>query len=149
MPKDLKDVAGIKPTTHPELHGKVTEAYWRRPFGLGKADAGAVAELGGEFDKMLKPGGFIEFRVLPAADAKVAQRIAAHIPGSRTVEVPQRAIDAYYKSLDAGVPKRPPALSNEQWSILEGAGSDLLQSKAALGKGVFNRIIRIYKPSAP
>jgi hypothetical protein len=141
LPTNLKDVSGLDPTTLPELHGKVDQMYWRRGFGLSKADAPTVAALGKEVDQMLKPGGFIEVRVLPASDATRARQLAAAIPGSRVVEVPQSAIKAY-----AATPTRPSGLSDEQWSVLESAGPDIRNEYPTLGQGVFNRIIRIYKP---
>jgi hypothetical protein len=141
IPTNLSDVSGLTPTTHPELYGKVDQMFWRRPFGLGSADEATVAALGAEVDKVLKPGGFIEFRVLPSKDAGRALKVAQHIPGSRVVEIPQSAIKAYASS---GI--RPPNLSDEQWAILAAAGPDIRGQYGALGGGIFNRIVRIYKP---
>jgi hypothetical protein len=142
LPENLKDVAGLSPTTHPELHGKVDQIYWRRPFGLGTADPATVSALAKEVDQMLKPGGFIEFRVLPSKDATRALEVAKQIPGARVVEVPQRAIKSYNIT---GI--RPSGLSDEQWAILEPALRDIRGQQGALGEGVFNRIVRVYKPS--
>lgn len=91
---------------------------------------------------MLKPGGFIEFRVLPSKDATRALEVAKQIPGARVVEVPQRAIKSYNIT---GI--RPSGLSDEQWAILEPALRDIRGQQGALGEGVFNRIVRVYKPS--
>jgi hypothetical protein len=139
LPVNLSDVAGLSPTSHPQLYGKVDQMFWRRPFGLGKANQPTIAALAGEVNQMLKPEGFIEFRVLPASDARRALEIAGQIPGSRTIVVPQNAINSY-----ATTNIRPPGLTDEQWGILEGAGPDIRGEYGALGGGVFNRIIRVY-----
>jgi hypothetical protein len=140
IPKGLEDVAGLQPSTHPALHGKADAIYWRRPFGLGRADASTVKALAAELDRMLKPGGFVEFRVLPSSDAGRALEIAAQMPGTRVEVVSQKAIAAYATS---GL--RPPNLSDAEWAILEAAGPDIRGDHGALGKGKFNRIIRVYK----
>jgi Domain of unknown function (DUF4157) len=142
VPTDLRDVAGLRPTSHPELHGQVSEAYWRRPFGLGTADAPTVEALGKELDAILRPGGFAEFRVLPSGDARVARQVQQHMPGSRVVEVPQRAIRQYAETDFA---TRPAGLTDEQWGMLQAARSDIAGSHDPLGRGLFNRIVRIYK----
>ena len=144
IPENLKDVGGLTPTTHPELHGKVDQIFWRRPFGLGAGDPATVSALGAEVGNMLKPGGFIEFRVLPSRDAARALDVARHIPGARVVEVPQSAIKSFEST---GL--RPGSLSDEQWAILQAAGPDIRGQHGALGGGIFNRIIRIYKGGTP
>ncbi len=139
MPANLPDVAGLAPTMHPELFNKVDQMYWRRPFGLGRADAPTVSALAREFDQMVRPGGFVEFRVLPASDVRTALEVARQMPGARAVEVPRNAIRSY-----AATNVRPTGLSNEQWVILEAAGPDIRGEFGALGQGIFNRIIRVY-----
>ena len=140
IPRRLPDVAGLQPSTHPPLHGQADAVYWRRPFGLGRADEATVKALAGELDRMLKPGGFVEFRVLPSADATRALEVAAEMPGARVEVVPQKAIATY-----ATNGRRPPNISDAQWTILEAAGPDIRGQHGALGRGVFNRIVRVYK----
>jgi hypothetical protein len=94
---------------------------------------------------MLKPGGFVEFRVLPSSDVRVVRQVAEALPGARVVEVPQRAIRSYAASLETGLGVRPDGLTDEQWAILQAAGPDIAGAHGALGEGVF-RIIRVYKP---
>ncbi len=146
MPTNLSDVAGLTPTEHPQLYGRVDEAYWRRGFGIGRADPETATALGGQFNRMLKPGGFAEIRALVSRDVQVVRQAAQAMPGARIVEVPQSAIKSYAASLEAGADVRPNGLSDEQWSILQAAGPDIQGAHGALGEGVFNRIIRIYKP---
>jgi hypothetical protein len=149
LPANLKDVGGLTPTTVPSLKGQVDQLYWRRPLGLATADEGAVKALAQEINSMLKPGGFMEFRVLPSSDATRALEVAKQIPGSRDVQVTQTAIKEFVR-LNSGLIgnyKRPAGLSNEQWNVLEAAGPDVLNRYDSLGKGIFNRIVRIYKAS--
>jgi len=87
--------------------------------------------------------------VLPSSDATRALELAKQIPGSRVVQVTQKAIKSFAELNEgsAGNYLRPDALSEEQWNILEAAGPDILNQYASLGKGIFNRIVRIYKTS--
>ncbi len=138
-----QDVTGLQTSTHPQLHGKVDRAYWRRPFALSKADEPTSQAIGNELDRMLKPGGFLELRLLQGADQQIAN-ITKQITNSRVVTVPRGAIDSYAKT-----GARPPKLTDEQWAILQDAGPDLRGEVGAIGGGKFSRIVRIYKGSAP
>jgi hypothetical protein len=135
-----QDVTGLQPSTHPELHGQVDRAYWRRPFALASADANTTAAMGKEVAKWLKPGGFLELRLLRGGEVAQALAIAAQIPDSRMVIVPRGAIAAY-----ARTGQRPPGLLNEQWGVLEQAGPDIRGEFGALGQGQFASIVRIIR----
>jgi hypothetical protein len=143
VPLDQRDVVTLQPSTHPQLHGRADQIYWRRPFGLASiADNPAVtAAMGAEINRMLKPGGFVEFRVLRSGDVRVVRALEGQIAGARVVEVPQAAIDHWVRT--GG--QRRPGLTDEQWQILTGAAPDLAGTQGALGAGAFNRIIRIYR----
>ena len=138
--KAQQNVARLQPSTHPELAGQVDRAYWRRPFALSAADPATTSAIGREVGSWLKPGGFIELRLLRGADAVQAGAIAEQIPGARVVTVPRGAIRAY-----AATAERPPALTDEQWNILQEAAPDLRGDYGALGEGNFARIVRIYR----
>jgi hypothetical protein len=134
------DVTGLTPTSHPELHGQVDRAYWRRPFALGSADAPTLAAMGQELGRILRPGGFLELRLLRGAEEAQARAIAAHIPGADIEIVPRGAIEAFMR--DAA---RPAGLNDRQWEMLQDAAPDLRGEFGALGRGTFNRLVRIYR----
>jgi hypothetical protein len=140
VPINQADVVALQPSTHPALHGRVDQIYWRRPFALTSATPDVVTQMGQEVNRMLRPGGFIEFRVLASGDVQVARGLAAQIPGARVVEVPRGAIRTY-----GTTGTRPPGLNDEQWQILEAAGPDIRGELSQLGQGRFNRIIRVFK----
>ncbi len=135
-----QDVTRLQPSTHPELHGQVDRVYWRRPFGLATADPATTAAMGREIARWLKPGGFLELRLLRGGEEAQARAIAAQIPDARVISVPRGAIAAYARN-----GQRPPRLSNEQWAVLQEAGADIRGEFAALGEGQFARIVRIYR----
>jgi hypothetical protein len=136
-----QDVFRLQPSTHPELYGQVDQAYWRRPFALSAADSATTAAMGQELGQWLKPGGFLELRLIRGEqDELQARAIAAQIPDSRIVVVPRGAIAAYARS-----GQRPPKLTDEQWTVLEHAGPDIRGEFGALGEGTFARIVRIYR----
>jgi len=135
-----QDVSGLQPSTHPELHGQVDRAYWRRPFALASANTETTAAIGKEIAQWLKPGGFLELRLLRGGEVAQAEAIARQIPDARVVTVPRGAIAAY-----ASAGQRPPGLANEQWAVLQEAGPDIRGEFGALGQGQFARIVRIYR----
>jgi hypothetical protein len=135
-----QDVTRLQPSTHPELHGQVDRAYWRRPFALAAADPATTAAMGQEVGRWLKPGGFLELRLLRGGEEAQARAIAAQIPDSRIVSVPRWAIAAY-----ARTGQRPRGLTNEQWAVLQEAAPDIRGEFGALGQGSFARIVRIYR----
>lgn len=138
--KAQEDVTRLQPSTHGELHGRVDRAYWRRPFALAAADPEATAAMGREVGRWLRPGGFLELRLLRGGDDAKARAIAAQIPDARVVSVPRGAIAAY-----ARTGQRPNGLGNEQWAVLQEAGPDIRGELGALGEGQFARIVRIYR----
>lgn len=140
VPINQLDVTGLRPSTHPQLYGQIERAYWRRPFALTMADPVTRTAMGQEIGKWLRPGGFIEFRILRGGDEAVALAVAQQIPHSRIVIIPRNAILSYSQT---GV--RPAGLTDEQWNILDEAGPDIRNEFGALGEGVFARIIRIYR----
>jgi hypothetical protein len=139
-----QDVTALQASTHPELYGQVDQMFWRRPFALAAADAATTNAMGQEIGRMLKPGGFIELRLLRGGEEAQAQAIAAQIPGSRVVVVPRGAILSFARDGE-----RPPGLDDEQWAILQNAGPDIRGDYGALGQGMFARLVRIYRGSAP
>ena len=96
--------------------------------------------MGREVGRWLRPGGFLELRLLRGGDDAKARAIAAQIPDARVVSVPRGAIAAY-----ARTGQRPNGLSNEQWAVLQEAGPDIRGEFGALGEGQFARIVRIYR----
>jgi len=91
---------------------------------------------------MLKPGGFVELRLLRGGEEAQAEAIAAQIPGARVVTVPRGAITSF-----ARTGERPPMISDEQWAILQDAAPDIQGNFGALGEGTYARIVRIYRGS--
>jgi hypothetical protein len=140
-----QDVIGLQPSRHPELHGQVDRAYWRRPFALASADAATLAAMGQELGRMLRPGGFLELRLLRGGEEAQAHAIAAEIPGARVVVVPARGIRRFVERNGA----RHPDLSNEEWAILQDAARDVRGEFGALGEGDFQRVVRIYRGTPP
>jgi len=150
VPMGQPDARALVPSTHPELHGLVDRIYWRRPFAMEAASADDVRAMGQEIGRMLKPGGFAEFRLLRAGDEDVVTRLQDEIGVSSKVTVNRSAIRQY--ELRPGV--RPAGLTDEQWQVLQDAGPDILGQQGGLGEGQFSRIIRVYKkpietPGAP
>jgi hypothetical protein len=137
-----QDVSGLQPSMHPELHGQVDRAYLRRPFALASANAETIAAMGREIGQWLRPGGFLELRLLRGGEAAQAEAIAQQIPNARVVTVPRGAITAYARS-----GQRPAGLTDEQWTVLQEAGPDIRGEFGAYGEGQFARIIRIYRGS--
>jgi hypothetical protein len=135
-----QDVVALQASSHTELYGSVDQMYWRRPFALAAADPATQAAMGQEVGRMLRPGGYLEMRLLRGGEEAQAEAIAAQIPGSRMVVVPRGAIANYART---GV--RPPDLTDEQWQILEAAGPDIRGDYGALGQGNFARLVRIYR----
>ncbi len=133
-------VSRLQLSTHTQLHGQVDAAYWRRPFALSSADPATAAAAGREIGRWLKPGGFLEMRLLRGGDEAQARIIAAQIPDSRVVTVSRGAIQAYRQS-----GQRPQSLSEEQWSILQEAGPDIHKVFGEIGTGTFVRIVRIFR----
>ena len=117
------------------------QIYWRRPFALVRATPDVARGIGAELNRMLRPGGFVEFRVLEATDVPVVREVAKQIEGARVVEVPQAAI-RYFRGRGG---QRQPGLTDEQWQILEEAAPDVQRQLGALGQGTFDRIIRIIR----
>ena len=141
IPHDIRDVTSISPTTHPELAGAADQIYIRRPFGLSLAGPSGTEALGREINNMLRPGGFVEFRLRAAVEFNPADQldsVARQIPGARIVRVNQAAIDRFVET--GALPPDP-----EQAAILQNAEPDLRGQFGALGAGTPNRIIRIYK----
>ncbi|HTX91839.1 MAG TPA: hypothetical protein VMC09_11560 [Anaerolineales bacterium] len=134
------DVAGLETTIHPELWGQGTQVYMRRPFALQALSPAQADAMGQEVNRMTRPGGFFEFRLLRSGDRRIARTIAAQIPGAEVVEVDQRAIRTF---VDSGYSSLP--ADTRQAEILRNAESDL--RAGGLGGGNFNSIIRIYKPA--
>jgi hypothetical protein len=134
------DVSSLLPTSHPGLWDQGTQIYLRRPFALQAASPAQADAMGQEINRMLRPGGFTEFRLLRSGDRRIARTIAAQIPGADIVEVDQRAIRTF---VDSGYSTLPP--DTRQAEILRNAESDL--RAGGLGGGTFNSIIRIYKPA--
>ena len=144
IPRNQNDVTSLQPTTHPELHGKVDRAYWRRPFALQKTDGPTRVAMGQEINKMLRAGGFVEFRVLAAKDRTVILGdVSEQISGARTVEVTREEIRGFLErgELPGGRDRA------EKAAILQDARPDLLGEYSPKGEGTFARIIRIYKDS--
>ncbi len=142
--RGVSDVMGITPTQHPELYGRVDQLYLRRPFGLNRASLPETQALGQEVNQMLRPGGFVEFR-LTTSDVLAPnqlQTIQAQLPGARTVVVDRAAIDAFRSS--GTVPA-----DVTQAEMLRNAEADIRQSFDPLGLARMAEIIRIYKPAAP
>lgn len=141
LPRAPGDVAGVLPTTHPELHGRANEIYIRRPFGLGRADAEATALLGQELNRQLAPGGFVEIRATRATDFDVATgqhlRIQAEIPGARVEVVGGQPLRRFLEGGDFD-----PSWNTTQRAMATGAREDA----AGLGGGAFRFIVRIIKP---
>lgn len=135
-----QDVTALQPSTHPELHGQVDRAYWRRPFALGAADPATTEAMGKEIAQWLKPGGFLELRLLRGGEVPQARALAAQIPDARVVVVPRGAIAAF-----ARTGQRPPGLTNEQWGVLQEAAPDIRGEYGALGQGQFASIVRVYR----
>ena len=138
-----EDITRLQPSTHEALYGTVDRAYWRRPFGLATADSATTAAMGQEIARWLRPGGFLEMRLLRGGDEAQARAIAAQIPDARVISVPRGAISASARNGE-----RPPGLSDEQWAVLQEAGADIRGEFAALGAGQFARIVRIYRGAA-
>lgn len=138
IPLNQADVVGLQPTTHPPLYGRADQIYWRRPFALQRADAATQQSMGTELNQMLRLGGFVEFRILVAGDRRVVDVITQQIPGAEVVEVKQGMIRRFLA--DGTVPADP-----RQAEILRAAERDMRDEFDPLGKGTFNRIIRVYK----
>lgn len=138
-----EEITRLQPSAHEALYGTVDRAYWRRPFGLATADPATTAAMGQEIARWLRPGGFLEMRLLRGGDEAQARAIAAQIPDARVISVPRGAITAYARNGE-----RPPGLSDEQWAVLQEAGADIRGEFAALGAGQFARIVRIYRGAA-
>jgi hypothetical protein len=144
IPLGISDVQGIQPTTHPWLHGVADQIYLRRPFGLAAADAATTQAMGQELNAMLRPGGFVEFRLRAQTELSVAVErqagadqvavIASQIRGARVVRVDRGAIQRFLRRGE--LPSDP-----LQREILLNAASDI----RGLGEGAYARIIRIYK----
>jgi hypothetical protein len=96
--------------------------------------------MGQEIGRWLRPGGFLELRLLRGSEEAQARAIAAQIPDARIVSVPRGAIRDF-----ARTGQRPPGLTNAQWAVLEEAGPDIRAEFGALGQGQFARIVRIYR----
>jgi hypothetical protein len=135
------DVSGLFPTTHPELWGQGTQIYLRRPFALQAASPVQAEMMGQEINRMLRPNGFVDLRLLRSGDRRIARTIATQIPGAELVEVGQGAIRAF---VDSGYTSLPS--DARQAEILRAAEADL--RAGGLGGGDFNSIIRIYRPAA-
>jgi hypothetical protein len=134
------DVSGLLTSAHPELAGQGTQIYLRRPFALQAASPAQAEAMGQEINRMLRPGGFTELRLLRSGDRQVARTIATQIPGSEIVEVDQRAMRTFIDSGYSAVPA-----DSRQAEILRAAEADI--RAGGLGGGNFNSIIRIYKPA--
>lgn len=138
LPIAQTDVAGITPSTHPQLHGTAQQIFWRRPFALQAADQPTQAAMGQELNRMLLRNGFIEFRLLRPGDRHIIHRIAAEIPNHRIVDINAGTISRFLVS--GTVPSDPEAVA-----ILRAAERDLRGEFSPLGEGPIRRIIRIYK----
>ncbi len=136
------DVAGLSTTTHPELWGEGSQIYLRRPFALQAASPAQAEAMGQEINRMLRPNGFLDLRLLRSGDRRIARTIAAQIPGAEVVEVDQRAIRTF---VDSGYTSLPS--DARQAEILRAAEPDL--RAGGLGGGDFNSILRVYRPAAP
>ena len=143
VPLNQGDVLALQPTAHPQLHGLIDQIYWRRPFALARASSDVVTQMGDELNRMLKPGGFVEFRVLEPGDVAVVRDLTSRIAGARRVEVSRDAIEHYL----GGGGTRSPGLTDEQWQLLQNAAPDVRRQQGALGRGAFEGIIRIFKGS--
>ena len=85
--------------------------WFRRPDVLG-ADLSpwppptqaTQAAMGQEVGRMLRPGGYLEMRLLRGGEEAQAEAIAAQIPGSRMVVVPRGAIANYARRSASGHP---------------------------------------------
>ena len=149
VPSGFGDIAGIRPTTHPQLHGIADQVYLRRPFGLARADAPTTRALGTELNQMLRRGGFVELRLtrqgefsVPTAGSTGPDQlavVASQIEGATVVRVDAGAIRAFART---GRP--PPGLTPIQEDMLRNAASDV-GGAGALGQGDIVRLIRIYK----
>lgn len=145
VPRGISDVAGITPTQHRELYNRVDQLYLRRPFGIGRASASETQSLGAELNQMLRPGGFVEFR-LTRSDLLAPgqlQAIQNQIPGSTTVVIDQAAIDAFRASRTV-----PADATEAEMAILRAAETDIRQRFDPLGLARMVQIIRIYKPAS-
>jgi hypothetical protein len=143
VPLNQGDVQALRPSTLPQLYGLADRVLWRRPFALFRATPDVVAAMGQEINRLLKPGGFADLRVLEPDDVPIVQGLSAHIQGARRVEVPRQAIE-YFLGRDG---RRWPGLNDEQWRILQEAAPDIRREQPTLGRGAFESIIRIYKGS--
>jgi hypothetical protein len=144
VPFDNHDVESIQATSVPELHGRADQIYLRRPFQLGRADAETTLALGQELNRMLRPGGFVEFRIIRSEELIVPQQstaIAGQIDNSRTVIVQEADIQAFVRNGTL-----PP--DAEQAAILQGAEQDLRKQFNPLGASRVRQIVRIYKGAA-
>lgn len=144
IPGGAGNVQGITATQHPQLYGQVDQLYLRRPFGLGQASALTTQALGQEINRMLRPGGFVEFR-LTGSDLLTPgqlEAIQAQIPGARVVVVDEAAINAFRRS--GTVPEEA-----TQAAMLRNAAPDINQGFNPLGLRRMVQIIRIYKPASP
>jgi hypothetical protein len=139
IPENQAAVARLVPTTHPQLHGQVDRLYWRRPFAL---QSGEPAAIGQEMGRMLKSGGFVEFRLLRSGDRAMVEDIAKAI-GGKPIEVSGGPLrnPAF---LELG--QRPPGLSDLEWEMLSSARPDIRGEYGGIGGGDLKAIIRVYKP---
>jgi hypothetical protein len=137
VPRDQVDVTGIQSTTHPQLHARVDRMYWRRPFALQKASASTRLEMGREINRMLKDGGFVEFRLLASGDRTVVADIASQIDGAVIHDINAGTIQRYVAGTAPG--------DATHARILDEARADIQGHYSPLGRGTYGRIIRIYK----
>jgi hypothetical protein len=148
-----EDIVGLEFTSHPEFWGTQDAIYLRRPFALRAAlgpalmrgapmeGPPAAVAMGQELNRWLRPGGFVEFRLLRPGDREVVYLIRQQIPNAQMTEVPATAIKHFETH---GAP--PPNATAEQAEILRNAAPDIRGQFGGLGEGRYQRIIRITKP---
>ncbi len=140
IPRGPRDVQGVRPTMHPELHGRADIIYLRRPFGLGRADAATNVLLGRELNAQLRPGGYVEIRATRATDFNVAggqhTAVAAEIQGARVHQVGEAAIRRFRQNGE--MPANAGPIEQE---MIRGAAEDTV----GLGEGGYRWVVRIYR----
>lgn len=138
VPFGQPDAIGLIKTAPPNMNNTADRIYWRRPFALHAADTHTLQAMGKQIAGMLKPGGFVEFRLLQPSDKARVLEMAKEIPGAEIIEVRKTAIQRFLKTNSL------PA-NTQQAEILQNAKADMNGDFSPKGGGAFDAIIRVYK----